>query len=138
MMITKSYKELIKIPSFEDRLKYLSLNGIVGGETFGGHRYMNQLIYHSDRWRRARREVFIRDNGYDLAHPEHPLFDSRLYAHHINPISIEDIMENRPIIYDLNNLVTVCSRTHNAIHYGDLNLIDSYKERTPNDTCPWK
>lgn len=134
----KTYRELIRIPNFEDRLKYLSLSGRVGEMTFGGHRALNQTLYRSPEWKRVRREVILRDNGFDLAHPDYPI-GSMIYIHHINPISIEDLIEGRPTVFDLDNLVSVSFGTHQEIHYGtNTNNKWTYQERTPNDTCPWK
>lgn len=133
----KTYEELIAIPSFEDRLKYLSLSGKVGEMTFGGHRALNQTLYRSPEWKRVRREVILRDNGFDLAHPDYPI-GSVIYIHHINPISIEDLIEGRPTVFDLDNLVSVSFRTHQEIHYGGCTNKWIYQERLPNDTCPWK
>lgn len=137
--IYKSYSELIKIDSFEERFKYLSLVGIVGETTFGGHRYLNQILYQTDKWKKdTRREVILRDNGCDLAHEDYPIQGS-IYIHHINPITIDDILEERPCVFDLENLISTSFRTHNAIHYGteDL-LLKGFVERKKNDTCPWR
>lgn len=138
-MIYKSYTELIKIESFEDRLKYLSIAQKVGEETFGYYRYINQRFYSSDKWKSTRREVIIRDNGCDLAHNDYIITGS-IYIHHINPIDINDILEERPCIYDLNNLVCSSFKTHNAIHYNISNRILETKpiERKKYDTCPWR
>lgn len=133
----KTYKELIRIPTFEERLKYLSLSGSVGITTFGGHRVLNQTLYRSVEWKRIRREVILRDGGFDLAHPDYPI-GSVIYIHHINPITIDDLIEGRPTVFDLDNLVSVSFGTHQAIHYGDDNHKKEWVERSPNDTCPWK
>lgn len=136
--IHKTYSELIKIENFEDRFKYLSLNGIVGEATFGGHRYLNQILYRSSAWKYAKREVILRDNGCDLAHKNYPI-NGWIYIHHINPITIDDILEERPCVFDLENLICTAFRTHNAIHYGSIDLLT--KEpiiRKKNDTCPWR
>lgn len=134
----KTYSELIKIRSFEDRFIYLNLAGIVGEVTFGGHRNLNQILYQTERWKRTRREVILRDNGCDLAHEDYPIGRS-VYIHHINPISVEDILEERPCVFDLENLVCVSFKTHNAIHYGTEDLLSRGPViRTKNDTCPWR
>lgn len=133
----RTYKELLTIPNFEDRLKYLSLSGRVGEMTFGGHRVLNQALYRSQEWKRVRREVILRDDGLDLAHPDHPI-GSVIYIHHINPISIEDLIEGCPTVFDLDNLVSVSFGTHQEIHYGGSTNKWTFQERTPNDTCPWK
>lgn len=137
--IYKSYSELIKIDSFEERFKYLSLVGIVGETTFGGHRYLNQILYQTDKWKKdTRREVILRDNGCDLAHEDYPIQGS-IYIHHINPITIDDILEERPCVFDLENLISTSFRTHNGIHYGTEELLQkSFVERKKNDTCPWR
>lgn len=134
----KSYSELIKIESFEDRFKYLSLSGTVGEATFGSHRYLNQMLYHTDKWKSTRREVIFRDNGCDLAHDDYSISGS-IYIHHLNPITINDVLEERPCVFDLDNLVCTTFRTHNAIHYGTENLLQKILvERKKNDTCPWR
>lgn len=136
--IYKTYSELIKIEKFEDRFDYLSLVGIVGETTFGGHRYLNQILYQTDKWKSTRREVILRDNGCDLAHPDYSINGS-IYIHHINPITIDDILEERPCVFDLNNLICTTFRTHNAIHYGSKGLLQKAPAgRKKNDTCLWR
>lgn len=137
--LTKSYSECIKLESFEERYKYLRLNGVVADFTFAGHRHLNQVLYQSPEWRRVRRDVIARDGGCDLAHPDRPIF-KQVYIHHINPITIEDIEKRSPRIFDMENLICVSFDTHQAIHYGDENMLIPTKptERKPNDTCPWK
>ena len=135
---SKSYSELLTLPTFRERYDYLKLTGAVGDETFGAERYLNQVLYNSAEWKRARREVLMRDDGCDLADPTHPLFD-KVIVHHINPITIEDVVNRAPSLFDPENLICVSHATHNAIHYGDATqLQDLPPERTPNDTCPWK
>lgn len=134
----RTYSDLIKIPIFEDRFNYLNLDGVVGEATFGGHRNLNQILYQTEQWKRTRREVILRDNGCDLAHEDYPIGGS-VYIHHINPISIEDILKERPCVLDLENLVCVSFKTHNAIHYGSEELLSKGPViRTKNDTCPWR
>lgn len=134
----KTYSDLIKIEKFEDRFNYLSLVGIVGDTTFGGHRYLNQMLYQSEKWKSTRREVIFRDNGTDLAHDEYPIGGS-IYIHHINPITIDDILKERPCVFDLENLVCTSFRTHNAIHYGNEELLPKGPViRKKNDTCLWR
>lgn len=136
--IYKTYSELIKISSFENRFKYLKLTGIVGEETFGSRRYLNQMLYQTEKWKSTRREVIFRDNGCDLSHEDHPINGS-VYIHHLNPITIEDILQERPCVFDLNNLISTTFRTHNAIHYGSEDLlIKDLNIRKKNDTCPWR
>lgn len=136
--MNKTYSELIKISSFEDRFKYLSLSGIVGETTFGGHRYLNQILYQTDKWRTIRRKVIVRDNGCDLSHKDY-IISGSIYIHHIKPITIEDILEERSSVFDLENLISTSFRTHNAIHYGSENLLpEKYTERKQSDTCLWR
>lgn len=134
----RCYSELIEIPTFQERFEYLILEGIVGDPTFGGHRYLNQVLYSSPEWRRARMEVILRDGGCDLAHEDYPI-GGRIYVHHINPITMEDILNRKSCLFDLENLVSVSFDTHNALHYGDEKQpFNIFTERQPNDTCPWR
>lgn len=138
----KTYSELIKLPTFKERFEYLSLGGVVGESTFGSRRELNQYLYHSDVWRAARRKVILRDeiDGFtcDLACEGFPIY-KQVFAHHINPITIADIIQGRSLVYDEDNLVCVSFMTHQAIHYGDYSLIkQDYIPRRPNDTCPWR
>lgn len=135
--MTKSYKHLITLSTFEDRLNYLKLSGVVGESTFGVDRYLNQALYHSKEWRDLRNYIIARDDGCDLAMPDYGIYDN-IYIHHINPIREEDIERRSSKIMDPNNLVCVSFETHNFIHFG-------YQPRThrdpvvryPNDTIPW-
>lgn len=135
----KSYSELISIPSYEERYEYLKLGGSVGELTFNGHRYLNQKFYSSDPdWKRAKRQAIIRDNGCDMAHEDF-MIKGRVIIHHINPITIEDLINRNPSIFDLDNLICVSHDTHNAIHYGDISLLHlPLPERVAGDTCPWR
>lgn len=138
MTTFKCYSELIMIPDFQERFEYLMINGVVCAATFGGHRYLNQILYKTEDWKLARREVILRDDGYDLAHQDYPI-SGNIYIHHINPITIDDILNNRPCVFDLENLISTSFNTHNAIHYGNINLISRNPvRRAKNDTCPWK
>lgn len=135
----RSYEELIKIPDFLDRFRYLNLTGRVGETTFGGHRQLNQALYKMPEWRRLRNIVIDRDNGCDLAHADHEIRGRAAYIHHINPITIEDIQNRNPLVLDPNNLITTSFNTHQAIHFGDESLLPHDPvERRPGDTCPWK
>lgn len=135
----RSYEELIKIPDFLDRFRYLNLTGRVGETTFGGHRQLNQALYKMPEWRRIRNIVIDRDNGCDLAHEDHEIRERAAYIHHINPITIEDIQNRNPLVLDPNNLITTSFNTHQAIHFGDESLLPHDPvERRPGDTCPWK
>ena len=139
MSTQKSYSEMIKLNTFEERFNYLALSGGVGVKTFGYDRYLNQALYHSPAWQKIRREVIIRDNGCDLGIEDRQLFN-RVIIHHINPITKEDIEKRNPIIFDMENLVCTAYKTHEAIHYGNMDILVSSKptERKPNDTCPWR
>lgn len=138
-MTNRSYSELVKIERFEDRISYLSCYGRVGEETFGPHRYLNQMLYSLSDWERVRRKVILRDDGHDLAHPDY-LISGSIYVHHINPITKEDILQRRSCVFDLENLVSVSFKIHQMIHYGTNRVVSSisYTERKPNDTCPWR
>lgn len=138
MSYYRSYSELSKLRTFEERFDYLALHGMVGDVTFGFDRHLNQDFYRSKEWKSARRAVIIRDNGCDLGIPDREIV-YRIYIHHINPITLEDVLKARPILFDPENLICVSHRTHEAIHYGDksLLLLDEVT-RKPNDTCPWK
>lgn len=138
-MMTKSYSELMSIDSFDDRLKYLMTKNSVGDATFGGHRQLNQILYKTREWQSTRDEIIIRDAGYDLAHPDY-LIGGSIYIHHINPITIEDILERRPCVFDPENLISASYQTHNTIHYGvfDLKIPPVTNSRSKNDTAPWR
>lgn len=135
----RTYSELITLPTFEERYEYLRLNGRVGADTFGFDRYLNQKLYQQNpKWRKARDKVIIRDNGCDLGVEGYDIYQ-KIIVHHMNPISMEDILNDRDWIYDPEFLICTTHNTHNAIHYGDKNLlVTAPLERTPNDTCPWK
>lgn len=138
-MMKKTYNELITFDKFEDRFEYLKIKGNVGEATFGSQRYLNQMLYRNPQWRSIRNKVIIRDNGCDLAHPDYEINGQAAYVHHINPITIDDIVNENPKIFDMNNLITTTFQTHQAIHYGsrDILLLNPI-ERKPNDTCPWR
>lgn len=139
MLETKRYSDLLQIDNFMDRYRYLKIGGDVGKCTFGFDRYLNQKFYTSEEWKRFRREVIIRDCGCDLAFNDgtHDI-RGRIIIHHINPIKPKDIvMHNVDILLDLENVVCVSNRMHEAIHYGDEGLIQDYICRKPNDTKLW-
>ena len=141
-MILRTYSELIKLPTLEERYNYLKIGGRVGEETFGHDRYLNQMLYHSDLWtKEIRPYVVSRDGGYDLGVIGCEICGT-ITIHHMNPITIEDVVERRPIVIDPEYLITTATNpTHRAIHYADdkaFMLIKPYEERKPNDTCPWK
>ena len=134
----RSYSEIITIDNFLDRFNYLKLSGSVGAETFGFDRYINQRFYTSREWFRVRDFVITRDFGCDLGVYGYEIYD-KVYVHHMNPINVNDIKMNTDILLNPEYLITTSFNTHNAIHYGDINLLNiSYNERSPNDTCPWK
>lgn len=134
----KTYSELITLPTFEERYRYLKIGGAIGVETFGYDRYLNQILYNSPEWKRFRHKIAIRDNGCDLALEGFEIHGSIL-VHHINPITVEDVIRRNPCVFDPENVVSTMLRTHNAIHYGDESLLLlAPKERTINDTCPWR
>ena len=134
----KTYSELITIPTFEKRFEYLKLDGQVGVETFGFNRYLNQAFYKSDEWLSIRDYVITRDNGCDLGMEGYEIY-GRILIHHINPITKDDIIQRSRILLDPENLITTVKRTHDAIHYGDSNLLMRAPiERRKNDTCPWR
>lgn len=135
----KSYSELTQLQTYAERFKYLMLGGNVGERTFGEERYLNQQFYISPMWKEVRRYVITRDIGCDMGLLGYEI-SGGLYVHHINPITIDDVIYNRDILTDPENLITVSFGTHNAIHYGDLSWIESQEPivRTPGDTCPWR
>lgn len=138
-MIIKSYSELITLPTFEERFNYLKLGGRVGKETFGFDRYLNQHLYQRNpKWRSARDKVIIRDNGCDLGLEGYEIHGP-IIVHHMNPITLDDVLNDREWIYDPEFLICTVHNTHNAIHYGDMSILNKAPiERTPFDTCPWK
>ena len=137
-MSIKCYSELITITSFIERFRYLKIGGRVGADTFGHDRYLNQILYHSDEWREFRDFIIIRDNGRDLACPGFELHD-RILVHHINPITVEDVLRRHPKIFDPENVISTCLNTHNAVHYGDESRLTLLPIARPkNDTCPWR
>lgn len=139
MTTIRTYSELITLPTFEERYEYLKLNGIVSEETFGFDRYINQEFYQrSKEWKRIRDSVIIRDEGCDLG-IEGREIRGKIIVHHMNPITKEDILTNSDFLLNPEYLICTLKSTHDAIHYGDENLL--IKEpiiRTANDTCPWR
>lgn len=136
--IIRTYAELITLDSFEERYDYLRLNGGVGEETFGYDRIFNQKFYRSKEWKRVRDYIILRDNGLDLGMEGYPIY-GRVLIHHMNPITLTDIRKNSEFLMNPDYLISVSHNTHNAIHYGDEELIiKSPIERKKNDTCPWR
>lgn len=137
-MSIKTYSELIQFQTFEERFQYLQLNGSVGKETFGFDRYLNQIFYRSSEWKRIRDKVIIRDNGCDLG-IEDRMIGNRILIHHMNPINDNDIIDLTDILLNPEYLICVSHKTHNAIHYGNEDLLVKPPTiRSKNDTCPWK
>ena len=136
--MNKSYQELMRIQSFEDRFDYLKLHGTVGQETFGFDRYMNQSLYNSPEWKSVRRKVIIRDHGCDLAVKGMEIFGV-IVVHHINPLTVEDLFDRSDRILNMDNLISTSPNTHKAIHFGDKSLLATPMViRTKGDTTPWK
>lgn len=134
----RCYSELITLPTFEERFRYLRLQGNVGEDTFGFDRYLNQKFYRSAEWKRIRDQVIVRDMGCDLGIEDRPIH-SRILIHHMNPITIKDIRYVTDALLNPEYLISVTHATHNAIHYGDEDLLVAAPiVRLPNDTCPWK
>ena len=137
-MSIRTYSELITIPTFEERFEYLQLKGSVGKDTFGYDRYLNQVLYRSSEWKRLRNQIIIRDGGCDLACDGYDIYN-KVLIHHLNPITVEDVLTRSRKVFDPDNLVCVSHSTHNAIHYGDVDLLVTGPIiRTKNDTCPWR
>ena len=135
----KSYSELSKLKTLEERYEYLRTYSKIGEETFGGHRILNQKLYTSNPlWNSIRRKIIIRDNGFDLGLEGYSIV-GKIIVHHINPLTKEQLLNFDPCIFDPENLISCSHNTHNAIHYGDKSLLPQDPiERKPNDTCPWR
>jgi hypothetical protein len=137
-MIIRTYSELTKLQTFDERYKYLQLNGAVGKETFGFDRYLNQIFYKSQEWKSVRDFVIVRDNGCDLGVEGYEI-QGRILIHHMNPILPKDIETQSELLLNPEYLISTILSTHNAIHYGDVNLLTRTPvERSKNDTCPWR
>lgn len=135
----RTYTELMQLQTFEERYEYLRLGGKVGEETFGFDRYLNQIFYKSPEWLRVRNYVITRDNGCDLAMPGREILGSKILIHHMNPITVDDILNRSEFLLDPEYLISTIKNTHDAIHYGDSELL--YQDpivRSKNDTCPWR
>ena len=134
----KTYTELIQLPTFKERFEYLKLRGVVGADTFGYDRFLNQNFYKSSDWRSIRHKIILRDMGCDLACEGHEIY-GRVIIHHMNPILPEDIRNRNDMILNPEYLITTIHDTHLAIHYADEHmLLQEPIERHPGDTCPWK
>lgn len=137
-MSIKTYSELITIPSFIERFRYLRLGGLIGEETFGYDRYLNQTFYSSYEWKAFRRRIIIRDMGCDLG-AEGREISGLIMIHHINPIEVDDIVRRSELLLDPENVICTSPLTHRAIHYGDESLLLTEPTiRRKNDTCPWR
>lgn len=135
---TKRYSELKNLKTFEERFEYLKLGSGVGEDTFGFDRYLNQNLYRSKEWKDLRNKIILRDCGCDLGAEGYDI-PSNAIIHHLNPITVEDVKNNNPCLFDPENLITTTLRTHNAIHYGtDDSFAKPLQERSMNDTCPWR
>ena len=137
----RTYTELMELPTFLQRYRYLRVPGRVGEQTFETGRWFNQSFYRSNEWKDIRREVLLRDYGCDLADPDHPFADNDMVViHHMNPIELKDIREHTDILFNPEYLISCTSNTHRAIHYGDESMVTPYKfiRRTPHDTSPWR
>lgn len=136
-MTIRRYSELRSINNFMDRFRYLALPGNVGACTFGFDRHINQKFYRSTEWRQVREHVIARDLGCDLGVEDHEIFD-RILIHHMNPMTVNDIVEGDSSIIDPEFLICTSHKTHNAIHFGDeKQLPRSYVERRFGDTKLW-
>ena len=137
-MSIRTYSELITLSTFEKRFEYLRLGGKVGKETFGFDRYINQIFYKDPEWLRIRNEVIIRDNGCDLGIEDREIH-GRILVHHMNPITVDDILNRSKYLLDPEYLISTMKNTHDAIHYGDESLLTKDPIiRRKNDTCPWR
>jgi len=140
-MKNRTYTELIRLSSWEDRFNYVKLHGTVAGETFGANRYLNQRFYQSREWRALKNKIILRDNGCDLGFPGYEI-QGKIIVHHLEPVTVDDLtMNDLPnFLLDPGNLICVSYETHNAIHYGSNDYIKSRElvERKPYDTCPWR
>lgn len=136
--ILRTYSELILLPTLEERFEYLKLDGAVGEELFGYARYLNQVFYHSEKWKDAKRNAILRDDGYDLGVRGWKIMGS-IYVHHMNPVTLEQLKWDDPCLYDPENLISCSFKTHQAITFGNRALLpQALVIRRPNDTCPWK
>lgn len=137
-MMIRTYTELMKLQTFEERYRYLKLTARVGEETFGFDRYLNQQFYRSKEWKSIRNEIIIRDNACDLGIIGREM-DSRIIIHHMNPITKDDLIHQTDFLLNPDYLICTSKSTHSAIHYGDDSLLfDGLTERSKNDTCPWR
>lgn len=132
----KTYEDLVKLSDYDERLKYLQTFSAVGIETFGKDRWLNQEVYRSEEFKMARRKAILRDNGCDMGIPTLPI-EGKIIVHHINPITVDDVVNHPERVFDLNNLICVSFETHNQIHYGKKKT-NVWVKRQKNDTIPWR
>lgn len=133
----KCYSELIRLPTFEERLRYLKTSQSIGDRTFGGSRYHNQAFYNSIEWKQFRHQIIVRDGGCDLGVPGYEIQNGSI--HHIIPITIDDLMHGDDCLLDPENVILCSFKTHNAIHFGGNSPVyDAINVRRPGDTCPWR
>lgn len=138
MTSIRTYSELVLLSTYEERFRYLRLDGEVGKDTFGFDRYLNQIFYKSSEWKSIRDQVIIRDNGCDLGVDGREIY-GRILIHHMNPITKEDVLNRTDLLLNPEYLICTSKLTHDAIHYGDEDLlIKDPVIRRPNDTCPWR
>ena len=140
--MNKSYSELLKLQSWQERLDYLYLgDNKIGDVTFGGHRWLNQSLYSSSAWKNLRRNIIVRDYGCDMGCKDYPVLNNRkIIIHHINPITIDDVINKNCKVFDPNNLITVSFETHQIIHYGNAvkkDMLQLNGDRFENDTKLW-
>jgi hypothetical protein len=136
-MMIKSYQELRRLDTFEERFEYLRLRSVVGESTFGFERYLNQALYHSREWKYTKNDIVLRDNGCDLGVPGYEI-NGQLLIHHINPVTIKDIEIGADCVFDPENLITTRLITHNALHYGNIDMLPKPPiVRHKRDTCLW-
>ena len=134
----RTYTELMSLPTYLERFRYLKLGGRIGEATFGQDRYLNQAFYQSYEWKNLRHQIIVRDMGCDLAIEGREIFD-RILIHHMNPINAEDILRHSEFVLDPEYLICTSKLTHDAIHFGDESIL--YLDpvvRRPGDTCPWR
>lgn len=138
-MSRRTYTELTQFTTFEERLRYLRLDSMVGADTFGFDRYLNQRFYRSAEWRAIRHEIIVRDSACDLGLPDYEI-DGKIYIHHMNPITVDDLEHSSIYLLNPEFLICVSHATHNAVHYGseETPQIHDLIERRPNDTIPWR
>ena len=153
----RTYSELIRLGTFEERVRYLMLSGMVGKDTFGFDRYLNQMFYKDGAWRRIRRDIILRDNGFDLGCEDRPIpgfidrterdhdgkkknvYKNIIIVHHIEPMTKEDVLAHSDLLLNPDNLICCSPETHRLIHYGiEADTETLPLERTPFDTCPWR